>query len=297
MPDLELADDRSLYNTREVLRLLSVEPLSPDLFRGEVGPSRARMFGGQLVAQALAAAQRTTEPERRPHVLHALFLAPGVSEPVDYVVTRLTDGGSFSTRNVVARQGQRDIFQMLVSFQRPATGLEHQAESRYFSQPPSAQAVSLVPCAPRWKHDALQAGRVYSPKPVEFFTDGWDPYANDRPDAQRLVWLRLADSMSAAQAESSELNEALLAYVSDHLLLFTSLQTHGIGLYEPRLQTASLDHSIWFHHPVRMDQALLMEMSSPSASSERGLNFSAIYDSAGKRIATVAQEALIRIRS
>jgi acyl-CoA thioesterase-2 len=288
--------DDALHDTAQVLDALNLERIGPSHFRGSPNSGRPRIFGGLLVAQALMAASRTTS--RRPHVLHAMFIDAGREASVDYTVETLRDGGAFTSCRVVASQSDRAIFQMFASFQDDEPGLAHQApfplsrEEGAASEVHTIDTTDFVAWGPRWKREAELAGTAFYRAPVEFFTSGWDPYENDRPGVERHILTRTP----IALPPESDLHDALFAYLSDYCLLFAALQPHGIGRSDKRLQRASLDHSIWFHRPLRADDWLFHEMTSPSASGARGLCQSAVYDLAGNRVATVMQEALIRLR-
>lgn len=279
--------DATLHDTREVLAMLDVERTAPMQFRGRADTERPRLFGGLLVGQALAAAARTTP--RRPHALHAMFVDGGKQMPVDYMVEVLRDGGTFSSRRVVATQNGRPIFQMFASFQDDEEGLTHQDP---FPLDGLQRSGELVAWGPRWKEEAQRTGAPFYRAPLEFHTTGWDPYENKTRAAERHIWARTPERLNVRHG----MHEALFAYASDYCLLFSALQPHGIGRSDTRLQRASLDHSIWFHRPFRADDWLLLDMTSPSASGARGLSQSAVYDLAGARVATVMQEALIRLR-
>ncbi|WP_233838203.1 acyl-CoA thioesterase [Paraburkholderia sp. ZP32-5] len=288
--------DDALHDTAHVLDMLNIERLGSAHFRGSANSGRPRIFGGLLVAQALMAASKTTT--RRPHVLHAMFVDAGREGSIDYAVETLRDGGTFTSCRVAASQGGRTIFQMFASFQDDEPGLAHQTpfplspEESMAGDACEIDNTDLVAWGPRWKHEAELAGTRFYRAPVEFFTSGWDPYENDRPGVERHILTRTPIALPAERG----LHDALFAYLSDYCLLFAALQPHGIGRSDKRLQRASLDHSIWFHRPLRADEWLFHQMTSPSASGGRGLSQSAVYDLAGNRVATVMQEALIRLR-
>lgn len=280
--------DTTLYNTQEILDLLAVQPTGEDRFRGQSHfMGSPNVFGGQVVGQSLYAAIATVDA-RRPHSMHALFLLPGNHRlPIDYEVERVRDGGSFSTRRVVALQEGRRIFVMSASFQQAEEGLEHQKKLANMVDPES-----LPPSVPTWKERASER-RPFRPVPVDFRTaHGGDIFTHAGREPSRQVWTRAPMRMSDDVAQ----HETLFAYVSDYGLLWTSLQPHGIRLGDPRLQIASLDHAIWFHRPFRMDEWLLFAMESPNASGGRGLTFCHVYNRQGEMVATLAQEGLIRIR-
>ncbi|RZI44441.1 acyl-CoA thioesterase II [Herbaspirillum sp. HC18] len=281
--------DDSLFNTQEILDLLKLEQTGEDRYRGQSHfMGSPNVFGGQVVGQSLYAAAMTVT-DRRVHSLHSMFLLAGNHRlPIDYEVERVRDGGSFTTRRVVAYQEGRRIFVMSASFQTVEEGLEHQRPA-----PASPDPDSLASSIAIWKQKSDDGKRPFRPVPVDFRADhGRDMYSghNGKPDKQ--VWTR----SPIALPDDTLTHEALFAYVSDYGLLWTSLQPHGIRMGDPRLQIASLDHTIWFHRPFRMDEWLLFAMESPNASGGRGLCFAYVYNQKGELVATLAQEGLIRIR-
>ena len=281
--------DTSLYNTEEILRLLTLEPIGPDCFRGQSHfMGSPNVFGGQVLGQALYAACVTVEG-RRPHSLHSYFILPGnLKLPIEYEVERVRDGGSFSTRRVVAFQEGKRIFVMSVSFQVAEEGLSHQKPAPAFADPEA-----LSSNLPTWKERAATGPRPYQPVPVDFRADhDGDILATPGTEPRKQVWSKTPITLG----DDPLMHEALFAYVSDYGLLWTSLQPHGVRLGDKRLQIASLDHSIWFHRPFRMDEWLLFSMESPNASAGRGLCFGHVYNRAGVLVATMAQEGLIRLR-
>jgi acyl-CoA thioesterase-2 len=282
--------DTSLYNTEEILKLLTLEQTGPDRFRGHSHfMGSPNVFGGQVLGQALHAAAVTVE-NRRPHSLHSLFILPGNHGlPIEYEVERVRDGGSFNTRRVVATQEGKRIFVMSASFQVAEEGVSHQKPA-----PESDDPELLASNLPVWKERAAKTSRPFQPVPVDFRANhNGDMFISDSRLPSKKVWikapLRLADEPLA--------HESLFAYVSDYGLLWTALQPHGVKLGDRRLQIASLDHTIWFHRPFRMDEWLQLAMESPNASGGRGLCFAYVYNRDGVLVATVAQEGLIRLRN
>jgi acyl-CoA thioesterase-2 len=280
--------DDTLYNTQQILDLLTLEQIATDRFRGQSHfMGSPNVFGGQVLGQALYAACMTVQG-RRPHSLHSLFILPGNHQlPIEFEVERVRDGGSFSTRRVVAFQEGRRIFVMSASFQNHEEGLSHQKP-----MPVSADPETLRSISESWKQQTGSVSRFFRPVPVDFRSDGDGAlFSNHSHAPYRQIWtrspLRLADDVL--------IHEALFAYVSDYGLLWTSLQPHGIVMGDPRLQIASLDHTIWFHRPFRMDEWLLFSMESPNASGGRGLSFAHVYNRDGALVATLAQEGLIRL--
>ena len=281
--------DDSLFNTQEILDLLKLEQTGEDRYRGQSHfMGSPNVFGGQVVGQSLYAAAATI-PERRIHSLHSMFLLPGNHRlPIDYEVERVRDGGSFSTRRVVAYQEGRRIFVMSASFQTVEEGLSHQRPA-----PASPDPETLASSIAEWKKLADAGKRPFMPVPVDFRADHpGDIYSGHNGKPNKQVWTR----SPIALQDDTLTHEALFAYVSDYGLLWTALQPHGIFMGDKRLQIASLDHTIWFHRPFRMDEWLLFAMESPNASGGRGLCFAHVYNQGGELVATLAQEGLIRIR-
>ena len=281
--------DTTLYNTEEIVRLLQLEPTGPDRYRGQSHfMGSPNVFGGQVLGQSLYAAVSTVDA-RRPHSMHAMFLLAGNHRlPIDYEVERVRDGGSFSTRRVVAFQEGKRIFVMSASFQAEETGLSHQKD-----MPEDTDPDLLEPSVPRWRDMAAGRTRGFQPVPVDFRSrHQGDLFSTHTSEPTKQVWMRTPVTLS----DDPLIHEALFAYVSDYGLLWTSLQPHDVRMGDPRLQIASLDHTIWFHRPFRMDEWLRFEMESPNASGGRGLCLGHVYDRQGILVATLAQEGLIRLR-
>jgi acyl-CoA thioesterase-2 len=281
--------DTTHYNTEEILRLLALEQIGEDRFRGQSHfMGSPNVFGGQVLGQALFAANATVEG-RRPHSLHSLFILPGNHRlPIEYEVERVRDGGSFSTRRVVAYQEGKRIFVTSVSFQTAEAGLSHQKAAPEHPEPEALESAIEL-----WKESSLQGRRPFQPVPVDFRVNHeGDLYGGHASGTSKLVWTRSPLPLS----DDIGVHETLFAYVSDYGLLWTALQPHGVRMGDPRLQIASLDHTIWFHRPFRMDEWLLFAMDSPNASGGRGLCFAHVYNREGVLVATLAQEGLIRLR-
>jgi acyl-CoA thioesterase-2 len=282
--------DTSLYNTEEILKLLTLEQTGPDRFRGHSHfMGSPNVFGGQVLGQALHAAAVTVE-NRRPHSLHSLFILPGNHGlPIEYEVERVRDGGSFNTRRVVATQEGKRIFVMSASFQVAEEGVSHQKPA-----PESDDPELLASNLPVWKERAAKTSRPFQPVPVDFRANhNGDMFISDSRLPSKKVWIKAPLRL----ADEPLVHESLFAYVSDYGLLWTALQPHGVKLGDRRLQIASLDHTIWFHRPFRMDEWLQLAMESPNASGGRGLCFAYVYNRDGVLVATVAQEGLIRLRN
>ena len=275
----------------ELVDLLDLETLEDNVFRGrnppESWPFRTRVFGGQVLAQALVAAQRTVDIAA--HSMHAYFLLAGdPSVPILYEVERVRDGRSFATRRTVAIQHGRPIFIMSVSFHREEPGLDHQ-----LALDVDVPAPEDVPGAKELAADVLAAlpapVRDYwlRPRPIELKPIG---LGERHAVPRRMVWFRAASALAGAP----ELHRAVLAYATDMTLLEATTVVHGTSVLGSRIQAASLDHALWLHRPFRADDWLLYVQDSPSASGARGLARGLIYDRQRRLIASVAQEGLIR---
>jgi acyl-CoA thioesterase-2 len=280
---------------QQLVRQLDLEQLEVNLFRGQSADLGGRsVFGGQVIGQALVAAGRTVQA-REPHSLHAYFLLPGdMTRPIVYQVDAIRDGKSFTTRRVQAIQHGRPILSMIASFQVPEPGLDHQASAP--SVPPPEQLTPIDELQARW---LAEAGEVH-PRVREALSRPWaiefrpiaprNPLRPDaRPPAQQF-WFRSRERL----ADTPMLHRCLLAYASDFALIGTALLPHGESWYRPTLMVASLDHALWFHREGRLDEWLLYTMDSPSAQGARGLARGLIYDRAGRLVASVAQEGLMR---
>ena len=278
---------------KELVDLLALERLEENLFRGRSQDlGWGAVFGGQVLGQALSAAAQTVPAERGVHSLHGYFLRPGdVGRPIIYDVDRIRDGRSFTTRRVVAIQKGRAIFNMAASFQADEPGFDHQDLAPHTAGPEGLPShldltrkwIEHVPASVRsW----AEAERPIETRPV----DPADPMDPRPGPAQRAIWYRAAGPLPDDQA----LHRYLLAYASDFHFLVTALLPHGVSWLSPGMQVASLDHAMWFHRPVRLDDWLLFQMESPSASGARGMARGRIFDREGALVATVAQEGLIR---
>ena len=279
----------------DLLALLDLERIEVNLFRG-LSPQTGwqRVFGGQVLGQALVAALRTVE-DRPCHSLHGYFLRPGDPKvPILYDVDRIRDGRSFTTRRVVAIQHGRAIFNMAASFQRLEQGLEHQ-EPFPDVAPPEALA-SEAELRARAAHRIAEEWRDHftRPKPIELrAVDPVDEFEPEKAEPQQSVWFRTV----AAMPDDPALHQCVLAYASDLTLLDTSVRPHAIPWTHPKFQSASLDHAMWFHRPFRTDDWLLYHQDSPSASGGRGFNRGNVFTRDGRLVASCTQEGLIRLRS
>lgn len=278
----------------ELIELLSLERLEQNLFRGQSRDIGTRyVFGGQVLGQALSAAQATMADPRPAHSLHAYFLRAGdVDHPIVYEVDQTRDGGSFSVRRVTAVQHGKVIFFCAASFQEAEQGAEHQLSMPEVPRPDDIQPAPPLPSETLEKLPTKVQRWLDRAGPFEFRhvypRDELDP--PKRPPYQQ-VWFRLPEKVG----DAPELHRALLAYASDFHLLGTATFPHGISYYQPNVQMASLDHALWFHRPFRADDWLLYSTDSPSATGSRGLARGMIYDVQGRLVASTAQEGLIRI--
>jgi acyl-CoA thioesterase II len=280
----------------DLLALLDLEPLEVNIYRGQnrdIGSGR--VFGGQVFAQALVAARRTVEGAREAHSVHGYFILPGdLKAPIVYFVDRLRDGNSFTTRRVTAIQHGQAIFNLSASFHVDEAGLEHQDD-----MPDVALPETLTPELDMIREMAERIPEPLRPvltqeRPIDFRpVVALDPFAPQKAPPVRHIWFR---SIGALPGEPI-LHQAVLAYASDHGLLPTALQPHGVSFRTPGMQLASLDHSVWMHRPFRADEWLLYAMQSPVASGARGFVRGSVYAQDGTLVASVAQEGLMRLRT
>lgn len=277
----------------DLLALLDLEKVEDNVFLGRSPPEPVqRVFGGQVLAQALLAASRTVDSARLCHSLHAYFLRPGDPKiPILYQVDRSRDGGSFTARRVVAIQHGVQIFTLAASFQQAESGFEHQSQMPVVPPPEDLEDDREVllrdPALPAAMRVWIERNRPFESRSVLLRGLG------DRTPRAPLdhIWLRTRGTLP----DDPVLHRALLAFVSDMSLLDTALLPHGKSLFSA-VQVASLDHAMWFHRPFRADEWLLYVQDSPSASGARGFNRGAIYTRDGVLVASVAQEGLIRPR-
>jgi len=280
---------------RILLDLLDIEPLEVDLFRGtgSGGETPTRIFGGQVIAQALAAAYRTVE-DRLCHSLHAYFIRPGdPSIPVIYQVDRARDGGSFTTRRVVAIQHGKQILNMSASFHRQDDGWDHQHEMPAVGAPETHRSRDelrhqYLSRVPEKLHGELMRERPIEVRDVEPL-DLLTPVV---ADDHHHLWFRMA-----AAAEADRVTQhLLLAYASDMALLGSGLRPHGLTWFSGQVDAASLDHALWFHAPIRFQDWHLYSMESPWTGQGRSFNRGSIFAQDGTLVASVAQEGLMRKR-
>lgn len=277
----------------DLLRLLHLERIEDDIYRGQSRDiGSAQVFGGQVVGQALSAAHHTVEG-RQAHSLHAYFLRRGdMNAPIIYEVDRSRDGGSFSVRRVVAIQHGRPIFNLAASFQKPEVGLEHQAEMPDVPGPDGLQDVTevsadILKVIPDKMRRYLTDKRPFEFRPVR-------PMNFLQPEKLppvKYVWIRAVDRLP----DEASLHQNLLAYVSDYELLGTSTLPHGLPFGQGRVRMASLDHALWFHRNLRVDDWLLYAFDSPNASGARGFARGQFFSADGCLVASSAQEGLVRV--
>jgi acyl-CoA thioesterase-2 len=276
----------------DLLNLLELEQLEVNLFRGasrDVGSPQ--VFGGQVLGQALTAASATIAG-RVVHSLHAYFLRRGdFNAPIVYQVDRSLDGSSFSNRRVVAIQHGTQIFNMAASFQIAEEGLDHQIDMPGVPEPEELPDLSSPP-PDMLKHMTERLQQYFAqPRPFLFRAVQYGPEMSNA-EPMRQIWFKAAGQLPDDQA----LHRCLLAYASDFFLLGTSMLPHQPSMLEGRLIMASLDHAMWFHRPLRMDDWLLYDMKSPSASGARGFAQAGVFARDGRLVATIAQEGLVRIK-
>ena len=254
-----------------------------------------RVYGGQVIGQALVAASRTVSPNRSAHSLHGYFLRAGdTTIPILYKVDRIRDGKSFTTRRVVAVQCGQAIFTMSISFQVDEGGLSHQFDMPKVPEPDSLptedelrreQAKSW----PKEFQESFSGSSAIQVKPV----DPVDLLNPEPAQAMQRCWMRCGEALP----DDPRIHQCVLAYLSDWSLLDTASRPHAVSFMQDNVQVASLDHAMWFHRPFRADEWLLYDQDSPSASGARGFNRGLIYNQAGELVASTTQEGLLRVHA
>lgn len=278
-----------------LVSLLDMETLETHLFRGASQDLGFRqLFGGQVLGQALSAASKTVDSDRQANSLHGYFLRPGdPNKPVIYQVEAVRDGATFCTRRVMAIQNGRPIFTCSASFHIREEGFHHQAQMPDVPMPEELMCDSdLTVELSRMLNDEKRL-KMLRDKPIETrAVQVLDPLNPAKTAPVKQVWFKAAGPLPDCPA----LHRYLLAYTSDFSLLTTSLLPHGATIWQPQMQVASLDHAIWFHDEVRMDEWLLYSMDSPWSGSARGFARGSIFTRDGRLVASVAQEGLVRVR-
>lgn len=277
----------------QLLNMLNLERLEVNLFRGaSPDEDRQRVFGGQVLGQALRAATHTVEGMMC-HSFHSYFLRPGDPTcPIIYEVDHARDGKSFASRRVVAIQHGKQIFNLAASFQKPEDGLAHQMPMP--DAPPPEELESdielrkrFIDRVPEEFRPRFLRKRPYEMRPVTP-SNMFEPQVLE---PAQMVWFRATEPMP----DDIDINQALLAYISDTTLLDTCLRPHGLSFLNPRLQSASLDHAMWFFHPFKADDWILYVQNSPASAAGRGMNFGHFFTRDGLLICSAAQEGLIRL--
>lgn len=284
------------FTAADLVRLLDLEPIEHNIYRGEnrdIGTGR--IYGGQVLAQALVAAQRTVDDARLVHSMHGYFILPGdLTRPVVYFVDRLRDGGSFTTRRVTAIQHGRAIFNLSASFHRHEEGLEHQTAMPEVPPPESLRSELDVL---RERADEIPAdlrGVLTQDRPLDFRpVEQEDPFDTAPREPHRAYWVRAV----GAVGDDPAMHRAVLAYASDYGLIVSALRPHGMSYRDPRMMVASLDHSVWIHRPLRMDEWLLYVVEGSVSGGARGFARGTYYTRDGRLVASVAQEGLMRLKS
>jgi acyl-CoA thioesterase II len=278
-----------------LVKTLTLEPLEDNLFRGGRGREGwQRVYGGQVLGQAMMAAAQTVEPGRPIHSLHGYFLLAGdPSLPIIYDVERIREGGSFTTRRVNAIQHGRPIFSMSASFHKPEEGFEHQSTMPDLPPPealrdPKELIGSQIDKLP----DSMR--RYFERElPIDMRVVDVSRYlSREKKNPAQQIWIRANGPLP----DDPVLHQAVLAYVSDFTLLDTALIAHGKLMFDADVQLASLDHALWYHRAFRADEWMLYAQDSPSAYGARGFCRGTIYARDGSLIASVAQEGLMRKR-
>ena len=277
----------------ELLHLLKLEAVGDDVFLGQSQDlGWGRVYGGQVLGQALSAAERTVDSTRLAHSLHGYFLRPGnPKEPIEYQVERTRNGRSFSTRRIRAEQGGRPILFMAASFQTPEAGLEHQDVAPDVAGPNGLLSYTELirkhaDLLPKVMSDWAMMDFPIEMRPVKVS----DPMNPTPSEPVQHVWLRARSNLP----DDPALHRYLLAYASDFILLDTALLPHARSYWKGSVRAASIDHAMWFHHDFRMDDWLLYALDSPVAAGARGLVRGQFFDPRGVLVASVAQEGLMR---
>ena len=275
--------------------LLRLEVIEQGIYRGQSQDLGFRvLFGGQVMGQAVSAAQETVDSARSVHSLHSYFLRPGdASKPVVYEVESIRDGKSFSTRRVKAIQNGKEIFYMTASFQQHEKGVEHQDIMPDVPPPEELSSYTDFIFDNQDKIPEGIRGKFLAEKPIEMRpVKLYDWLQPEKTEAKSQMWIKANGSLP----DDLRIHTYMLAYTSDFLFLPTALYPHGLSHWQPNLQIATIDHAMWFHRPFRFDDWLLYVMDSPSASGGRGLVKGQIFNRQGQLVASTMQEGVIRQR-
>ena len=282
------------YTVHDLVDLLELEPIELNIYRGrnrDIGSGR--IFGGQVLAQALVAARRTVDEDRPAHSLHGYFILPGDLEvPVVYFVDRLRDGRSYTTRRVTAIQQGRAIFNMAASFHRPETGPDHQAPAPEVPAPEELRSELEIirEHAARIPEDLRPV--LTQDRPLDFRpVDPRDPFDPRPGPPSRRTWVRAVGELDDDVLH----HQAVLAYASDYDLLGAALLPHGRTFRQKDVMAATLDHALWFHRPFRADEWLLYAIESPVTAGGRGFARGTFFSREGTLVASVVQEGVVRI--
>ncbi|WDD98991.1 acyl-CoA thioesterase II [Thalassomonas actiniarum] len=279
----------------DLLALLKLEVIEQGWYRGQSQDLGFRaLFGGQVMGQALSAAQETVAADRFVHSLHSYFLRPGdAKKPVLYEVENIRDGASFSTRRVKAIQNGKAIFYMTASFQLSENGFDHQD---VMPQVPGPEGLASYGDFIHQHQLAIPEpirGLFLAEKPIEIRpVHPYNWLKPEKADSSSPVWIKTSGPMP----DDLRIHTYMLAYASDFHFLPTALFPHGVSHWQPDFQIATIDHAMWFHRPFRFDDWLLYDMQSPSASNGRGLVKGQIFNRQGELVASTMQEGVIRQR-
>lgn len=283
-----------MQSLQKVMALLDLEEIEQNHYRA-TSPSEGwqRVYGGQVIGQALVAASRTVESERHAHSLHGYFLRAGdTSIPILYKVDRLRDGRSFSTRRVVAMQNGAAIFAMSISFQVPEQGLSHQLPMPDAPDPESLPDEEELRAAQAADWPEEMSAMFERSSAIQMrYVDPLDLMHPQAAEPQQMCWMRSRQSLP----DDPRLHQCVLAYLSDWSLLDTATRPHAVSYLQDNVQMASLDHAMWFHRPFCADEWLLYVQDSPAAAGGRGFNRGLIYNQAGELVASATQEGLMRL--
>jgi acyl-CoA thioesterase-2 len=281
--------------SQELVDYLNVEQIDRYIFKG-TNPKdwRTRVYGGQVLAQAMNAALRTVSSERSAHSQHAYFLRPGNPDlPIIYEVDPIRDGKSFTTRRVVAIQDGKAIFNTSISFQVHEKGLEHQVDMPDVPGPEGLDSDEEYLKRLGEEYPNLVTPGMRAAQPIEMRRlKHIDPMSPEPHPPETGIWMRAKDRLS----DDPVIHQTMLTYLSDYYLMGTALLPHGVTFFNRNLQGASLDHALYFHREFRADEWLFYHMQSPVSAGARGLNIGLIYTEHGELVASSIQEGLIRVR-